>query len=114
MEMKKLGEVCKKPEYGFTASAVNNPIGPKFLRITDIQEGYVDWTSVPYCSCSDDNLNKYKLMSGDIVIARIGATTGKGYLIRDCPDAVFASYLIRVQSNGLVLPEYLIPKLSDL
>ena len=33
--------------YGFTESANWDPIGPKFLRITDIQNGSVDWDSVP-------------------------------------------------------------------
>ena len=28
----RLGEVCDKPQYGFTASADSNPIGPKLLR----------------------------------------------------------------------------------
>ena len=47
------------------------------------------------------------LEPGDIVFARSGATAGKSYLIKDCPIAVFASYLIRVQLFPQVLPEYL-------
>ena len=35
----RLGEVVEKPQYGYTASATQDPIGPKFLRITDIQNG---------------------------------------------------------------------------
>jgi len=31
------------------------------------------------------------------LFARIGATTGKTYLVTECPPAVFASYLIRVR-----------------
>jgi hypothetical protein len=38
----RLGEVCEKPEYGYTASVEYNEVGPKFLRITDIQSGKVD------------------------------------------------------------------------
>lgn len=102
-----LGDICKKPEYGYTASAVNTCIGPKFLRITDIQEGNVDWSNVPFCECSDANRPKYLLKSGDIAVARIGATTGKAFLVKDCPEAVFASYLIRLRTNNNLLPEYL-------
>ena len=36
-----LGDLCYKPQYGFTASAEIEPIGPKFLRITDINKN--DW-----------------------------------------------------------------------
>jgi len=32
----RLGELCEKPQYGYTASAEYNAVGPKFLRITDI------------------------------------------------------------------------------
>ncbi len=48
------------------------------------------------------------LLVGDIVFARTGATTGKSFLIRECPkDAVFASYLIRVRVSTSVDPGYL-------
>ncbi len=104
----RLGEVAHKPQYGYTASASQEPVGPKFLRITDIQNDRVHWASVPFCVIEDDLLNKYRLREGDILFARIGATTGKTYLVREAPRAVFASYLIRVRahSNQLV-PEYL-------
>lgn len=90
-----LGEYVRV-QYGFTEKASAEKVGPKFLRITDIQNGTVDWGSVPYCKISKENYLTYKLNQGDIVIARTGATTGKSHLIQDAPDAVFASYLIRV------------------
>lgn len=103
-----LTDVSESITYGFTASADFSRIGPKFLRITDIQNGTVDWSTVPFCKCTTEEVDKYKLRPGDIVFARTGATTGKSFMIRDCPDnAVFASYLIRVRSGALVLPEYL-------
>ena len=83
-------------QYGFTESATNEIVGPHFLRITDIQNGKVDWKSVPYCKIDREIKNKYKLNVGDIVVARTGATTGKSYLVTDDVDAVFASFLIRV------------------
>ena len=103
----RLGEVIDKPEYGYTASASSEMMGPKFLRITDIQNSGVDWVSVPYCACSPVEEGKYKLQSGDILFARIGATTGKTYLIKDGPPAIFASYLIRVRCKSSLLPDYL-------
>jgi type I restriction enzyme S subunit len=103
----KLGDVIDKPEYGYTATASSEIIGPKFLRITDIQNNGVDWVSVPYCECSPVEEGKYRLQSGDILFARIGATTGKTYLIKDSPPAIFASYLIRVRCKSSLLPDYL-------
>ncbi|NBJ89948.1 restriction endonuclease subunit S [Acutalibacter sp. 1XD8-36] len=83
-------------QYGYTESATQEPVGPKFLRITDIQDGVVNWDKVPYCAISKDDFEKYSMKQGDIVIARTGATTGKSYLIADDVKAVFASYLIRL------------------
>ncbi|OWY71989.1 hypothetical protein B7486_10095 [cyanobacterium TDX16] len=93
--------------YGYTESAASEPVGPRFLRITDIQDDRVVWDSVPYCKIDAEDLSKYRLTSGDIVFARTGATTGKSFLVSDPPEAVFASYLIRlrlIEKN--LLPEF--------
>ena len=103
----RLGSYCYKPDYGYTESANDSPVGPKFLRITDIQNDAVNWKNVPYCICSEEVKEKYLLKTGDIVIARIGATTGKAYIIDDCPEAIFASYLIRVRTKDNLLPTFL-------
>ena len=100
--------LCDLVNYGYTASAKTDKSEPKFLRITDIQDGVVDWESVPSCDCGIDDQEKYRLASGDIVFARTGATTGKSFLIVECPEsAVFASYLIRIRPRKGVRPDYL-------
>ncbi len=101
----KIGDFCDNPQYGYTESAKSEPVGPKFLRITDIQDGKVNWNSVPYCECPEPG--KYLLKPNDIVFARTGATTGKSFLIRECPESVFASYLIRLRVLHTVTPDYL-------
>ena len=98
--------LSKNIQYGYTESANVESVGPKFLRITDIQGGKVDWDTVPYCVCSDDVVGKYLLESGDIVFARTGATTGKSFLISNPPKAVFASYLIRLRLQDEVNQKY--------
>jgi type I restriction enzyme, S subunit len=104
---RRLGDLSKI-NYGYTESACGEPVGPKFLRITDIQDNRVDWDTVPYCPIAATDLPKYKLAEGDIVFARTGATTGKSYLITEPPEAVFASYLIRVQLPAKeLLPPFL-------
>lgn len=92
-----LADICTDIQYGYTASANAIPVGPRFLRITDIQNNYVDWNTVPYCEISDSDYRKYKLQPGDICIARTGASTGTSTIIKYDVDAVFASYLIRYQ-----------------
>ncbi|MDC0502357.1 restriction endonuclease subunit S [Euryarchaeota archaeon] len=104
--LKKLGDFSNI-RYGYTEKASLEPIGPRFLRITDIKNGGVNWDEVPYCRITDEKFSKYQLKKGDIVFARTGATTGKSFLITESPDSVFASYLIRVQiTDSAILPEY--------
>ena len=97
-----LADVCASIDYGFTASATETPTGPKFLRITDIVPGHIDWHGVPYVAANGAITEKYHLESGDIVIARTGATTGVSMYIDSPPVAVFASYLVRFK----IKPEF--------
>lgn len=97
-----LREVCESVEYGYTASATTEPVGPRFLRITDIVPERLDWESVPFCNIEPKKLARHRLRTGDIVIARTGATTGWAKFIKDPPEAVFASYLVRVRPAASV------------
>lgn len=104
----RLRDVAFHPDYGVTASATPDPVGPKFLRITDIGKPTVDWSRVPHCRCSAREKEEKQLRDGDLVVARIGATTGITYLYRSYEaPAVFASYLIRIRCRETLSPEFL-------
>ncbi len=99
-------DVTSTIEYGFTQSASEASVGPKFLRITDIQGGRVDWSSVPFCRASGEEYEKYHLRAGDVLVARTGASTGENVYLAAVPDAVFASYLVRFQFASRSLARY--------
>src|SRR4029077_8245983 len=100
--------MSRRIHYGYTASADATLKGVRMLRITDIQDNAVEWSTVPGCIIDTDTVHQYKLEKGDILIARTGGTIGKTFLIREIPvTAVFASYLIRVQSTHHVFDQYL-------
>ena len=83
--------------YGVSESAKENG-KYKLLRITDIQNNFVDWDTVPYTDFNDAKVNQYLLHKGDILFARTGGTVGKSYLVEQCPlNTIYASYLIRVR-----------------
>ena len=85
-------------QYGYSDTATSEPVGPKFLRITDIAQNYIDWNGVPYCPISEGNHEKYVLSEGDVVVARTGATVGYAKMVgRNIPDSVFASFLVRIR-----------------
>ena len=102
-----LRDICDSVKYGYTSSAKSEPIGPKFLRITDIVPNHIDWSSVPHCEINEDNLSKYLLEKDDIVIAHTGATTGYAKRIRTKQHAIFASYLVRIRINSKCDSKYI-------
>lgn len=101
-----LAEVSSRVNYGYTASASDDPDLIRFVRITDIAQEYLDWESVPGCSVGDTEFNKYELATDDIVVARTGATVGYAKRIRKHPRAVFASYLVRFRLAPEVNPSF--------
>lgn len=104
----RLGDVSSRVQYGYTASADFSADSPRLLRITDIQNGKVNWSSVPGVVAEMEELAGYLLEEGDLLIARTGGTIGKSFLMEAVPvPAVFASYLIRVSPLAGVLPGYL-------
>ena len=101
-----VNDISKSILYGVSKSAKSEG-KYKLLRITDIQNNQVDWGTVPFTDFDEDKVSSYILHDGDIVFARTGATVGKSYLIDGLRQkAIYASYLIRVQTFDLILPEY--------
>ncbi|MQN80186.1 restriction endonuclease subunit S [Prevotella copri] len=101
-----VGEISKSILYGVSESAKSKG-EYKLLRITDIKNNAVDWNTVPYTDYDEHKANAYIISDGDILFARTGATVGKSYLVKGLQDkAIYASYLIRVQTFNEILPEY--------
>ena len=102
-----IAEISSSINYGVSESA---KVTGKYrlLRITDIQDGKVSWESVPFTDYPEDKAIAFELSDGDILFARTGATVGKSYLVEAAPNnAIFASYLIRVQYSHSVIPQYI-------
>jgi type I restriction enzyme S subunit len=103
-----LGDISSDISYGYTASSTDQPVGPRMLRITDIQNNAVNWCAVPYCEIDKDQVDKYLLAPNDIVFARTGATVGKSFLIPSTvSNSIYASYLIRVRLAEGIDPKYI-------
>lgn len=67
-EPKKISQLVTT-QYGHTASATLEPVGPKFLRGMDINKNsYIDWDSVPYCPDRDLRFEHFELKPDDIVV----------------------------------------------
>ncbi len=103
----RLGDLSHDIHYGYTASANPTKNDVRMLRITDIQDNKVNWLSVPGCIIKKDEVSKYKLFDGNILIARTGGTIGKSYLVdKISVCSVFASYLIRIIPSPEILSKF--------
>ena len=102
------GELSELIQYGYNAPAKESG-RIKMVRITDIQNGKVQWNTVPFCEISDTDIQVYQLRKNDILFARTGGTVGKSFLVDEEPEnAVFAGYLIRTQYDDKKLnPKYM-------
>lgn len=101
----RLENLIEGTQYGYNASALQSGKN-KFLRISDIHESKVNWDSVPYCNCNDEET--YLLKNEDILIARTGGTTGKSFKIDSPPKhSIYAGYLIRIRATKEVNPDYI-------
>lgn len=95
--------------YGANEAALeDNPIYPRFIRITDIRD---DGSLRPetFKSLSPEVAKPYLLSDGDVLLARSGATVGKAFIYRkEWGTACFAGYLIRCRCNKeLLIPSFL-------
>lgn len=99
-----LGEISLgKGEYGIGASATEYMEGmPRYLRITDIGDNCrILFNDIK--GLDDENYEKYILKYGDIVFARTGNTTGKGYAYEEKDgELVYAGFLIKFSINNKI------------
>ena len=104
-----LGELSTLIQYGLNEKADEMGTGPVYLRISDIDDfGKIVSGHRKRLLSNTIDFDRYKLLPGDIVIARSGSI-GRSYLITENEkNWIFASYLIRFRINTrLIFPEYL-------
>ena len=103
----RLKNISSEILYGVNESARQSG-SYRLLRITDIQNNYVNWEKVPFADYSENKVEQYLLRNNDIVFARTGATVGKSYLIENLNKAaIHASYLIRIRIFDNLNPKYI-------
>jgi type I restriction enzyme S subunit len=78
-EIKMLAEVCDfQNGFAFKSNSFK-PKGSPVLRISNIQNNAIDFENLVYIDAADykEDLSKYEVHSGDLLIAMSGGTTGK-------------------------------------
>ncbi len=108
-EQRKLGDLSSSFDYGLNAAAKDFDGTNKYIRITDIDDDSRCFIQENVTSPNTDlsEAEKYKLVSGDILFARTGASVGKTYIYRPSDGLVFyAGFLIRARIKSDYNPEF--------
>ena len=94
-------------QYGYNAPAIERG-DIKMVRISDIHDNVVQWSTVPFCKITPSEIDTYRLKENDILFARTGGTVGKSFLVQSVPEpAIYAGYLIRTRYSQELCPQYL-------
>ena len=100
------GSIAESIQYGYNAPA-KQAGRIRMVRISDIHENTVAWSSVPFCDIDDSDIPTYLLQPNDILFARTGGTVGKSFLVIEVPcESIYAGYLIRTRYSSLLCPHY--------
>ena len=101
------GNISFSIQYGYNAPALRK--GPvRMVRISDIQNNEIQWSTIPYCEISNNEIQNYILAKNDILFARTGGTVGKSYLVNEVPEnTIYAGYLIRTRFSHKISPQYI-------
>lgn len=105
-----LGEIAESFRYGTSAKAYRHPDGTPVLRMGNLRAGHLDTTDLKYIQLSPNELSRYRLKPGDILINRTNSLelVGKAATFdRTEGDWVYASYLVRVEiDRSRAMPEF--------
>ena len=101
------GNLSYSIQYGYNAPA-EEAGDIRMVRISDIQDGEVLWTTVPFCHINKSEIDSYLLQKDDILFARTGGTVGKSFLVNDVPyPSIYAGYLIRTRYSNMLSAQYM-------
>lgn len=107
-EIKKLGEVCDFINGFAFKSDFFKSSGYPIIRISNIKDEKIDLSDVVFFEKEDYkvNLNKYKVLKGDILIAMSGATTGKIGLCLNDTEMYLNQRVGALRAKNFILNQY--------
>ena len=118
----KLESVVERFEYGISLNSGRLEKGVPLLRVQNIQEHRVDLSDISYISEKIEEIDKYRLEAGDVVVTRSGANIGVSAVIskklsgivhssysimlRPAKDKISSEYLAIILNSSLLKPQF--------
>jgi type I restriction enzyme, S subunit len=95
-----INDVCSSVDYGSSTKASDDGSGIPLIRMGNVDySGYTDLSNLKYVVLSPEEVEKYRLLEGDVLFNRTNSRelVGKTGLWDGSCEAVAASYFIRVR-----------------
>ncbi len=106
-----IGDCLSACEYGLSLAMNDEKIGYPMFKMDDINDGFLFDDDVRYADIPQALFEQFKLQYDDVLFNRVNSIdfVGRTGIYKLKRDAVFASYLIRLQvkKDGGVLSDYL-------
>ncbi|MBT2663934.1 restriction endonuclease subunit S [Bacillus sp. ISL-4] len=82
-----------------------------YLRVANVQDGYLDLSEIKYIDVTQEELERYALEEGDILLTEGGDADklGRGYIWHsEIPNCIHQNHVFRVRvDRTMIIPEYL-------
>ena len=82
-----------------------------YMAVSNVKDGYIDWTTVKTIMASQAEINKYQLKPFDVLMTEGGDPdkVGRGAIIHEPPEnCIHQNHIFRVRlDRNILLPEYM-------
>jgi restriction endonuclease S subunit len=103
-----LCSILSRMQYGTNSKANTDGHGVPMIRMNNIVDGQLDLRDIKHIVLSERDKNNLLLKEGDILINRTNSKelVGKCAVFHERSEFVFASYLIRMETNEKAEPDF--------
>ena len=81
-----------------------------YMAVSNVKDGYIDWTTVKTIEATDQEINQYRLLSDDVLMTEGGDPDklGRGAIIRTpLENCIHQNHIFRVRlDDSHILPDY--------
>ena len=81
-----------------------------YMAVSNVKDGYIDWTTVKTIEATDQEINQYRLLSDDVLMTEGGDPDklGRGAIIRaPLENCIHQNHIFRVRlDESQILPDY--------
>ena len=91
---------------------LDKAVSVPYMRVANVQDGYLDLTTIQEILVSQNDADKFKLCSGDILLTEGGDPDklGRGHIWNDeVPNCIHQNHIfsVRINDRSLIIPEFL-------